>query len=177
MNLKINEVNSNIIPILLKSIFIYPTDTIYGLGCNAENKQLVEKIREIKKRDNNPFSIIVPSINYILKNFETTEKEIKKFLPGPYTLILKKKDKNSLTHLSDTDYIGIRIPSHPLTKFLQQTGKPIVTTSVNISGQKHASKIKEIDSAILNKVDLIIDGGTLHGKPSTLIKNGKEINR
>ena len=76
----------------LDKIFIYPTDTIYGIGCDAENEFLVDKISEIKKRDIKPFSVIAPSVEWILENCETTKEEIEKFLPGAYTLILKKKD-------------------------------------------------------------------------------------
>ena len=98
---------------VMGSIFIYPTDTIYGIGCDAENKKLVNKIRAIKHRDTKPLSIIAPSIDYILKNCEVDKKIVSKFLPGPYTLILKKKDKNFLKHVSETESIGIRIPNHP----------------------------------------------------------------
>ena len=92
MIIQLNEIKDSLISELIKSIFIYPTDTIYGIGCNAEESKLVEKIREIKNRDKKPFSIIAPSIKWILENCETTEKEISKYLPGPYTLILKKKN-------------------------------------------------------------------------------------
>jgi L-threonylcarbamoyladenylate synthase len=158
-------------------IFIYPTDTIYGIGCNAENKELVEKIREIKQRDQKPFSIIAPSKNWILKNFVCKISLLDKYLPGPFTLILKKKNKNFLNEVSSLDTIGIRIPKHPFTKILQKTKKPIVTTSVNVSGQPFATKISEVDKTILDKVDTIFNYGTLFGKPSTLVIDGKEIKR
>ena len=112
-----------------------------------------------------------------MQNFTTSKKEIEKYLPGPYTLILKKKSKNFLNHLSKTEHIGVRIPKHKFTKTLQKTKKPIVTTSVNLSGQKPANKIREINKKILNKVDFVVDTGTLTGKPSTLIKDGEEIGR
>ena len=162
---------------VMGSIFIYPTDTIYGIGCDAENKKLVNKIRAIKHRDTKPFSIIAPSIDYILKNCEVDKKIVSKFLPGPYTLILKKKDKNFLKHVSETESIGIRIPNHPFVKILQKTAKPIITTSVNLSGQKPANCINEIDPKIINRVNFVIDGGTLSGKPSSLVKDGKIIQR
>ena len=175
--LKLKEINNKIVRQLKKSIFIYPTDTIYGIGCDAENNTLVGKIREIKKRDKKPFSVIAPNRRWIKKNCEINKKILKKYLPGSYTLLLKKKKKNFLKHISDNEYLGIRIPEHPMTKILQKTRKPIVTTSVNLSGEKFANNISEINQEILNQVDFVIDAGKLSGKSSTLIKDGKIIER
>lgn len=161
----------------INKIFIYPTDTIYGIGCNAENKKLVQKIREIKGRDNKPFSVIAPSIKWILENFETSEEEIKKYLPGPYTLLLKKKDLDFLKEISENELVGVRIPNCEFTKKLQDSGKPIVTTSVNLSGQPFATKISEVEVSILNSVDQVFDIGELNGNPSTLVKDGVEMKR
>ena len=163
--------------ILKGKIFIYPTDTIYGIGCDATNNQAVTKIRKIKHRDKNkPLSIIAPSIKWIKQNC-IINVNLKKYLPGPYTIILKKKNPKFLSQVSDTDSLGIRIPIHPFTKKIQKTGTPFITTSVNLSGEKPVTKISEIPEQILNKVDIIIDKGKLSGRPSTLIMGDKEIKR
>lgn len=162
--------------ILAGKIFIYPTDTIYGIGCNALNIKAVSKIREIKRRDQKPFSIIAPSFEWIEKNC-VVNIELKKYLPGPYTIILKKKDKNFLSNISKTDSIGIRIPDCDFTQEIQSTRVPFVTTSVNFSGEKPANNIKEIPKEIIKKVDYVFNVGELSGKPSTIIINGKEIQR
>ncbi|OYT35904.1 threonylcarbamoyl-AMP synthase [Candidatus Pacearchaeota archaeon ex4484_71] len=177
MILKEKEISNEIIERLKEEIFIYPTDTIYGIGCNALNKELVKKIREIKNRDNKPFSVIAPSKEWILNNFDVEEELIGKYLPGPYTLLLKKKDQNFLSEVSNNEMVGVRIPDCKFTKILQKLEIPIVTTSVNLSGEKPANKIGEIDEKILNKVKLIIDSGELNGKPSTLIKDGGTLER
>ena len=82
------------------ALFIYPTDTIYGIGCNAQDEQAVAKIRELKGRFDQPFSVIVPSIDWIRENCVITKKTeswLQK-LPGPFTLILKLK-KGTLLEL------------------------------------------------------------------------------
>lgn len=162
--------------ILAGKIFIYPTDTIYGIGCNALDKKAVEKIREIKRRDQKPFSVIAPSFEWIKKNC-IIDFNLEKYLQGPYTLILKKKDKNFLSHVSETEFIGIRIPDYDFTREIQSAGVPFITTSVNFSGEKPANEIKEISGEILEKVDYVFNAGKLSGKPSTIIINGKEIKR
>lgn len=161
----------------INQIFIYPTDTIYGIGCNAEDEKLVEKIRKIKNRDEKPFSVIAPSKKWILENFETTEKEIDKYLPGKFTLLLKRKNPNFLKWVSNNNRIGVRIPKHELTKILQNLGKPIITTSVNLSGEPFATEISAVDKKILKKVGEVFDYGKLSGKPSTLVIDGKKIKR
>jgi len=159
-------------------IFIYPTDTIYGIGCNALLKEAVDKIRGIKKRDNKPFSIIAPSLDWIKQNcIINRELDISKYLPGPYTIILKKKNKDFLNHVSDSETLGIRIPDNDFCRKIQKSGVPFITTSVNLSGEMFAKSIKEIRREIKNKADFIIDEGELNGKPSILIINGKEVER
>lgn len=158
-------------------IFIYPTDTIYGIGCDATNEKAVEKIRQIKERDRKkPLSVIAPDKEWILKNF-FIDADLDKYLPGPYTVVLKKKDPLFLKHVSRTDSIGIRIPNCEFTKKVQESGLPFITTSVNLSGQPFATKMSEIPDKILDSVDVVLEAGELNGKPSTLIIWGKEINR
>lgn len=168
--------------ILAGKILIYPTDTIYGLGCDATNEESVKKIREIKSRDKDkPLSIIAPSMKWIEENCiieESLKQSINKYLPGPYTLILKKKNSSFLPWISSTETIGIRIPYHEFTKSIQQSGVPFVTTSVNLSGEPFLIRIEDLPHEIAKKVDYIIESKTeLSGKPSTLIINGKEISR
>lgn len=162
--------------ILAGKIFIYPTDTIYGIGSDATNVESVQKIREIKKRDAKPFSVIAPSFEWIEENF-VVDFDIKKFLPGAYTLLLKKKDVNFLKHVSENDRVGVRIPENDFCFSIQKVGVPFVTTSVNLSGEPFAIRISDIKKEILDLVDEVVDVGELNGNPSTLIIDGKEIKR
>jgi len=158
-------------------IFIYPTDTIYGIGCDATNKTAVNKIKKLKKREKNkPLSIIAPSKTWIKQNL-IIDTNLSKYLPGPYTIILKKKNKRFLSQVSATDSLGVRIPDNKFTKQIQKSKLPFITTSVNLSKQKPITHPDQIQKQILKQVDYVIDAGTLNGKPSTLIINDKKIKR
>jgi len=156
--------------ILKGKIFVYPTDTIYGIGCDATNDKSVLKIRKIKHRDKKPFSIIAPSKKWILENFEVKHKDFLKKLPGPFTFVMKLKNNSTISkHVSYTDKVGVRIPNNSFTRRVQKVGKPFVTTSVNISGEPHLINPSKLKSGISEQIDLLIDEGTLSGKPSTVI--------
>jgi L-threonylcarbamoyladenylate synthase len=161
------------------SLFIYPTDTIYGLGCNALNKKSVEKIKNIKLRDKNkPLSIIAPSKSWILKTTMTKRALLDRYLPGKFTLILKKRNPNLLKWVSNSETIGIRIPKDPFSKLIEKANVPFITTSVNLSGEKPAIKSEDINKDLLKKIDIIVLGKKLSGKPSTIIlENGKKLKR
>jgi len=165
--------------ILSGKIFIYPTDTIYGLGCNALDEKAVARIKEIKKRDiGKPLSVIAPSINWIEENcFVDPELDLDRYFPGHYTVILKKKDEKFLNHVASGDSIGVRIPYSDFCDKIREIGVPFITTSVNLSGEEPVCKVDEISDEIREKVDVVIQGRGLSGKPSTLVIDGKEIKR
>jgi len=153
-------------------IFIYPTDTIYGIGCNALNKEAVEKIRNVKQRKMNPFSIIAPNKEWIDDNCIVNEnaKDWIKRLPGPYTLVLKvKKQIIAENTAPDKDSLGIRIPNHWFSNFVREIDIPIITTSVNKSGSDFMTSLEDLDVDIKSKVDFIIYEGLKKGRPSRII--------
>lgn len=153
-------------------IFIYPTDTIYGIGCNAINEYAVQKIRLIKQRESKPFSIIAPNIKWIKENCEYNSlvEEYLEKLPGPYTLILNLKNKKVIAKdVTQTNTLGVRIPDNWFSEIISESNIPFITTSVNISGNPHIHTIKELSSKIKEQVDYIIDDGVLNNQPSTII--------
>lgn len=163
--------------ILAGKIFIYPTDTIYGIGCNALDVEAVDRIKDMKGRDKDkPMSVIAPSVEWIRENC-VVDVDLEKYLPGAYTLILKKKDPDFLKHVASGDTLGVRIPDCEFTAKVQEAGVPVITTSVNKGGEKPANSVSDIDKEILNKVDFAFDYGELSGRPSTLVIGGKEIER
>ncbi|MFA5381722.1 MAG: L-threonylcarbamoyladenylate synthase [Candidatus Micrarchaeia archaeon] len=161
------ELASNII--LNGGIILYPTDTVYGLGCNGLNLKAVEKINKIKQiTEFKPISALFGHIE-IAKQYcninEEQEKILKKYLPGPYTFILPLK---KAIPLSNNNTLGIRIPNN---KFCIDLGKllkiPIASTSANLTGEKPPINISEV--TIKKKVDLIIDQGECNEKESSTI--------
>jgi L-threonylcarbamoyladenylate synthase len=155
-------------------IFVYPTDTIYGIGCDAANSLAVKKIRKIKNRDSKPFSIIIPRKDWILDNCFVSEEcfEFLEKLPGKFTLIFKLKNGSEIAKQSligDLDSIGVRIPDNWFAQWLAKMNLVFVTTSVNLSGEKPITEIGELKKEIYNKVDYVIDSGVLDNKPSQVI--------
>ncbi|AAB98044.1 TPA: threonylcarbamoyl-AMP synthase [Methanocaldococcus jannaschii] len=157
--------------ILNGKIVICGTDTLYGISANALNEKAVRKVYNIKRREfNKPLSICVRDKNEIEKYAyvnDLAKKIIDKFLPGPLTIILKKKP--GIPDIVAKDYIGIRIPDEPIIRELSIV--PLTTTSANISGKESPTTVDEIDKEVLKKVDYVIDiGKCKYSKPSTIIK-------
>lgn len=160
-------------------IFVYPTDTIYGIGCNALNKDAVKKIRAVKERTKNPFSVIAPSKEWIRENCiagKNAEEWIEK-LPGPYTLILKTRRNCVAENVAPgLKTLGVRIPNHWFSSFAHEIGIPIVTTSANKASQDFMTSLEDLDLDMKSKIDFIIYEGEKRGKPSKIINlTGNEM--
>ncbi len=151
-------------------IFIYPTDTIYGMGCDATNETAVQKIREIKNRESKPFLVIAPSKEWITSKMIVPEMDKLDLLPGPYSLIFRVKEKGFVAPgVSFDDTLGVRIPNNWFAEIVSESAVPFVTTSVNITGQKNMETLEDVPKEFLEKVDYVIYEGLIHGKQSTRI--------
>lgn len=158
--------------ILGGAVFIYPTDTIYGIGCNALVPESVDKIRKIKQREKTPFSVIVPDKEWIQRNCILKSEHDKwvKELPGALTLILKCKE--GVVHPSvnpEKDSLGVRLPKHWFTRIVKEIGVPIVTTSVNKTGKLFMTSMDDLDEEIRENVDFIVYDGEIKGRPSKIV--------
>ncbi len=155
-------------------VVLYPTDTQYGLGVIARNRQAVEKVNAIKHANvNKAVSIIVSSIKeaekYVHVN-ERAKKIMEKHLPGALTVILPAKDIELAKSRGDEKEIGVRIPAQDdVLKIVQTLGEPITATSANLHGQIPYTNCQDILDS-LSGIDLAIDGGTLDGEASTIIR-------
>lgn len=154
-------------------VFIHPTDTIYGLGCDATNQQGVKKLRAIKSRHKRPFLVIVPSKEWVRENCELP-KEAEKWMekwPGPITLILKLKNKDCVTKETNQGFntLGLRMPNHWFSEVAKELGVPIISTSANKIGESFMTSLENLNPKIRAKLDFIIYDGEKKGSPSTLI--------
>ena len=157
------------------AVFVYPTDTIYGIGCDATSSIAVEKLRLIKERYKKPFSVIASNKDWIRHNCIVHEDYLDK-LPGPYTLIIKLKKPNAVSPLVNPDMhtIGVRIPNHWCSEIATLLNIPIVTTSANIVGHNFMTSLANLSHTIKSKDDFILYEGPLEGRPSTILDLTKE---
>ncbi len=159
---------------LLKSggTLVYPTDTVYGVGGDATSETVVKAIHAMKGSDpSKPLSVMVSDLGMVEYYCETGVWEdiiLGKYLPGPYTFVLKK---TRYLPASGTDKLGIRIPDSPFCQELcRRFSGPIITTSANPTGQKPPISFGEVDKRIIDKVQVAIDGGeTKYKTPSVVI--------
>ncbi|MCX6761244.1 MAG: L-threonylcarbamoyladenylate synthase [Candidatus Moranbacteria bacterium] len=157
-------------------VFIYPTDTLHGLGANAQDAKSIEKISVLKKRFDKTFLVIAPSLKWILENCVIPNEEIgallSEKLPGPYSFILKLKNHEMLDPLivrADLT-IGIRLPNNWFSKIIAESGIPFVSTSINYTSEPSAKHFEDIPTNILESVDYVIwDETSSSGKASTII--------
>ena len=155
-------------------VIIFPTDTVYGIGCNPYDANAVKKIYEIKSREKIKSLPVLASSIEIVKQIsiidEFTEKIIKKYWPGPLTLILKLKDKNLKESLNLEDKIAVRIPNSVCTLKLLNKCNLLVGTSANVSGDSSFTDPQECMKNVKN-YDIFVDGGTITSKgESTIIE-------
>jgi len=154
------------------AVVVFPTDTVYGLGCNPYNHEAVLSLYEIKKRKKTkPFPVIGYSKKELEKivEFNSFEEKIaEKFWPGPITLILKVKDKEIQKSLGLDGKIAVRVPNNQCVLALLKECKLLVATSANISGTAPFNDPKEC-SENLSGYDLFIDGGIISGQGESTI--------
>jgi L-threonylcarbamoyladenylate synthase len=151
------------------AVFIYPTDTVYGLGCDATNNKAVTRVRALKNRNVMPLSVIAPSSQWIEEKCHSKPEFLAR-LPGPYTLILNLKDHNCVAPAvtMGRDTLGVRIPSHWISDVVEELNRPVITTSANVTGGNVMQRIEDLPRELLH-VDFIIYEGEHRGVQSELI--------
>ncbi len=141
---------------------IYPTDTIWGIGCDATNAEAVDKIYSIKKRTPDKSMLILVSDFFMAERYlsELPDIGIQLFEAAdrPMTLILDGAINLAKNLPADNGSIGVRIPDDPFCQeLLRQFRKPIISTSANFSGQSSPRTFQDIQSALKNKVDYVVN--------------------
>jgi L-threonylcarbamoyladenylate synthase len=162
-------------------VIVFPTETLYGLGADALNLTVVEKIFELKGRDSaNPIPLLVADrrmLDTVVAEVPPlAEKLIASFWPGPLTIVLPARKNISGPLLNSSGGVGVRISSQPIaSELISELGRPLTATSANPSGKPAARTVGEAKSYFAGKIDIFIDGGELPSKTgSTVIEITKD---
>ena len=158
-------------------IVIFPTETVYGIGANAFDERAVGKIFIAKGRpSNNPLIVHIANKNMIYEITkditEIEQKLIDEFMPGPFTIILKKNEKIPDIVSAGLDTVAVRMPDNVIARgIITFSGVPIAAPSANISGKPSGTTVDDIRKELEGKVSAIVDGGeTQIGLESTVVK-------
>jgi len=155
---------------------IYPTDTIYGIGCSMFANSAIDKVCEIKKREKSkPLSVAFCDIEQA-SQYSTLSPQDKEFIASKitdkengYTFIAKKKSIMFLHQCFNGSKIGIRIPNNEVAREIAKEAGPIITTSANIAGENAPAEFSEINQDVLNAVDVAFQGNCELKKQSIII--------
>ncbi len=166
--------------VLKGGIILYPTDTIWGIGCDATNQEAIQKLFKIKQRpDNKSLLVLMDGLKMLsvyLEYIPDSAREIINTAQKPTTIIYQKARNLAPNLLGEDGSVGIRITSDPFCKQLMGfTGKPIISTSANLSGKPTASSFFEIEEIIRDSVDFVVEWRqheTDPATPSSILKIG-----
>lgn len=158
-------------------IVVFPTETVYGIGANGLDENSVKKLYNVKQRPwNKPISLLVSNmdmVNKVAKDITELEYRLmEEFFPGPFTIILKKKDIVPDIVTANQDTVGIRMPAGEIArKLVEYANVPIATPSANISGKPSGTSFEKVMRDFEGNVDFFIDGGESElGISSTIVK-------
>lgn len=160
--------------LLSGGVIAYPTDTLYGMGCDFHNLKAIRKLYEIKRMDEKKaMSLILGSLkevaNYAIVS-DFAFRVMKRIFPGPYTVVLRAKKIVPKIMMTPKKEIGIRIPAHRVPiGLVSLIERPLISTTAKVSGEEILKEAREIEKKFKGSIDLIIDGGVLSGEPSTVV--------
>ena len=162
-------------------LVIMPTDTIYGIIGDATNEDVINKVYKVKERPHDkPLLILVSNFSMLYELVteipKETEKIINKFWPGPLTILFKKSSKVSDALTANSALVAIRMPNDKrLLNIMNHLNRPLISTSANISSHNAITNPNQLEEKMKEKIDLIVDEGTVNNEASTLITivNGK----
>jgi len=173
-----DEVNKALKVVQDGGIILYPTDTIWGIGCDATNTDAVKKIYELKQRHESKSMIILLDIDNKLQTYISEVPDIAyeliEYAENPLTLIMPGAKNISTALIAEDGSVGIRVTSHPFCQqLIQRLRKPLVSTSANISGKPSPEYFSKVDQDIIDGVDYVVDldqYSTEIRKPSTIMR-------
>ncbi|MCD6309713.1 MAG: threonylcarbamoyl-AMP synthase [Candidatus Eremiobacteraeota bacterium] len=156
------------------AVIAYPTDTVYGIGCDLHCKESIAKIYRIKKMPNyKPLSLLCSDISDIASYAHISNpyyKLMKRLIPGPYTFILPVTRMVPRTLLPRRRTLGIRVPDNNIVMALiRELANPLINTSASLDKKEILSDPGEIEKTFGDQIDLLIDGGILPNELSTIV--------
>ncbi|SFS94605.1 L-threonylcarbamoyladenylate synthase [Sphingobacterium wenxiniae] len=178
MNIDREDINRALETLKSGGLILYPTDTIWGIGCDATNEAAVEKIFVLKGRDKSKSMIVLLHNDNQLMSYANDIPEVAyeliEYTENPLTIVYSNAKNLAKNILAEDGSIGIRIVKHPFCEqLLQRFRKPIVSTSANISGQSSPKGFADIDDSIKETVDYVVSYGQElkgNGKSSTVLR-------
>jgi tRNA threonylcarbamoyl adenosine modification protein (Sua5/YciO/YrdC/YwlC family) len=186
ISIKQNKISNNELDFIVRyfkqgKIIAYPTDTIYGLGCRANKKRAIDRIYKIKrKKADVPMIVLVSSISMIKKYcfLSRGQEEMIKRATGPTTFILKSRGILPNEVSGGRDSLAVRLPKNDfLIKMIKQVGRPIISTSLNISGKKNINDLSKVNKYFHTvKPDLVIDAGPVKRKQASRVVDIRDLN-
>ncbi|MEN3035020.1 MAG: L-threonylcarbamoyladenylate synthase [Candidatus Methanosuratincola sp.] len=161
-------------------IIIYPTDTVYGIGCDPRNAAAVRKVLAAKRREKKPMPVLVDSLQSAERLVELGEAGrvlAESFWPGALTIVAPLKERLPEELTGGRQKVGVRVPNHPIAiSIIAASGGALVGTSANVSGRRAAIAAEELDPEILNEVEVVVDAGEAPaGRASTVVEIGDPI--
>ncbi|MCD6498211.1 MAG: threonylcarbamoyl-AMP synthase [Deltaproteobacteria bacterium] len=156
-------------------LIAYPTDTVYGFGCDLHNRKAVDRVYQIRNLDkSHMMSFVCPNLAGVARYAQMTDfayRILKRILPGPYTVIMKATSEVPRVLLQKRRTVGIRIPDSPIAMSLVEgLGRPILSSSVVSQDGDILADPRDIRDEFGNRgLDLVVDGGFLGNIPSTVI--------
>jgi len=156
-------------------VIIYPTDTVYGLGCSIFSKKAMKRLHLIKKMDHKkPLTFICSNQTQIQEYTQGIEtpifKLLRKHLPGPYTFVFRASKIVPKMMLTPRSTVGFRWPDHPITlSIVEMLGHPILSSSLRITEDQLYDDPHEIHDHFKKRVDAVVDGGSIFAEHSTII--------
>lgn len=156
-------------------IVIFPTDTVWGIGCVYDNDESIKSLYKIKKRQSDkPSSLLIPDITWVSKLAKCTKAQyslLSKYWPGALTVVLPARNEIADSNfVSKNGEVGLRIPDHhKLLDTLKILGKPILGPSANFAGELPPSKKSQLDPKLIEFADAVFDSSDGRGKESTVI--------
>jgi tRNA threonylcarbamoyl adenosine modification protein (Sua5/YciO/YrdC/YwlC family) len=156
------------------AVICYPTDTIYGIGCDIFNQKAVKRIHQLKRRpQQQPFSFMCSDLKEASAYGHISNlgyRIMKRCLPGPYTFVLPALKIVPKIMISKQKTVGIRVPDNPICMaLLAGLGNPILTTSANLDEKEPPAEAYMVQESWGKLIDIVIDGGLVYPEPSTVV--------